>query len=472
MSIQIYNTLTKRKEEFVPIKKGEVSFYLCGPTVYDYFHIGNARAWIVFDVIRRYLEYRGYNVKYVVNLTDVDDKIINRANEQGIHPNDIAEKYSEAFFEDCRRLKIKDATHNPKATEHIKEMQDLILVLLEKGYAYELDGDVYFEVDNFSEYGKLSGKRIDDLIAGYRVEPNHRKRNPLDFALWKRAKEGEICWDSPWGKGRPGWHIECSAMSMKYLGNEFDIHAGAEDLIFPHHENEIAQSSCATGGMFAHYWIHIGFLRIGREKMSKSLGNIYTAREILDEFSPESIRLFFMQKHYKSPIEFSKDVLSDAENAVQRLKRCYFKLKELLRRNDVENNLSLSNNNDIIKNIKKEIIDNMDNDFNSAGSVAKIFDLVKVVNEKIESKYSISKEINVLKDAKNVFDQINKFFDIIPITHEKSENTEKLLEILLNLRDELRKRKEYELADKIRSEIEKLGYIIEDGNLETRWTKK
>ncbi len=472
MSIQIYNTLTNKKEEFIPIRKGEVSFYLCGPTVYDYFHIGNARAWVVFDVIRRYLEYRGYDVKYVVNLTDVDDKIINRANELCVHPNEVASKYTEAYFEDCRRLKIKDATCNPKATEHIKEMQDLISLLLEKGYAYELDGDIYFEINGFSEYGKLSGKRIDDLIAGYRVEPDQRKRNLLDFALWKKVKEGEVCWDSPWGKGRPGWHIECSAMSMKYLGKEFDVHAGAEDLIFPHHENEIAQSRCATGGVFAHYWIHIGFLRIGKEKMSKSLGNIYTAREILDEFSPESIRLFFMQKHYKSPIEFSIDVLANAENAVQRLKRCYFKLKELLERYNIEDNLNYNKNTDIIKNFRKEIIDIMDDDFNSAVSVAKIFDLVKVVNEKMESEYSVSKEMHVLKDAKDIFDEINKFFDIIPMTYEKSENTEKLLEILLNIRDELRERKEYALADKIRGEIEKLGYIIEDGALRTRWMKR
>ena len=472
MSIQIYNTLAKKKEEFIPIRKGEVSFYLCGPTVYDYFHIGNARAWVVFDVIRRYFEYRGYDVKYVVNLTDVDDKIINRANELCVHPNEITSKYASAYFEDCRRLKIRDATYNPKATEHIKEMQDLISLLLEKGFAYELDGDIYFEVNGFSEYGKLSGKRIDDLIAGYRVKPNQRKRNLLDFALWKSVKGGGVCWDSPWGKGRPGWHIECSAMSMKYLGKEFDIHAGAEDLIFPHHENEIAQSRCATGGVFAHYWIHIGFLKIGKEKMSKSLGNIYTAREILDEFSPEAIRLFFMQKHYKSPIEFGKDVLADAENAVQRLKRCYLKLKESLERYNIEDNLSYNKNTDIIKNFRKEIINAMDDDFNSAVSVAKVFDLVKMVNEKMESEYSVSKEIHMLKDAKDIFNEINKFFDIIPITYEKSENIEKLLEILLNIRDELRKRREYTLADKIRSEIEKLGYIIEDGVLRTRWMKR
>ncbi len=472
MAIKIYNTLSKKKEEFVPIKEGEVGFYLCGPTVYDYFHIGNARAWVVFDVIRRYLEHRGFKVKFIVNMTDVDDKIINRANERGVYPGEIAEEYTKAFFEDCKRLKIKDATYYPKATEHIKEMQDLIALLQEKGYAYELDGDVYFEVGSFSEYGRLSGKKIDDLIAGYRVELDERKKDPLDFALWKSAKKGEISWDSPWGKGRPAWHIECSAMSMKYLGKDFDIHAGAEDLIFPHHENEIAQSKCANDGRFAHYWIHIGFLKINKEKMSKSLGNIYTAREILEEFSPESLRLFYMQKHYKSPIDFSKEGLSDAESAVGRLKRCYIKLNEILDKYTVNDDLTNINNKDVIQNFREEIIEAMDDDFNSAAAIGKVFDLVKLVNEKIEDESSIKNEIHLLKNAKELFDQINMFFDIIPLSYEKLYDSAKLVELLLNIRDELRKKKEYQLADKIRDEIEKLGYIIEDGSTGTRWMKK
>lgn len=471
MALYIYNTLTKRKEEFIPVKEGEVSFYLCGPTVYDYFHIGNARAWVVFDVIRRYLEYHGYIVKFIVNLTDVDDKIINRARELGIHTQEVAERFSEAFFEDCKKLKIKEATYNPKATEHIKEMLDLIKILIEKGYAYELDGDVYFEVNKYSDYGRLSGKKIDELISGYRVEVDERKRNPLDFALWKKAKEGEIFWESPWGKGRPGWHIECSAMSMKYLGKSFDIHAGAEDLIFPHHENEIAQSKCSTESDFAHYWIHIGFLKIGQEKMSKSLGNIWTAREILDEFSPESVRLFFLQKHYKSPIEFSKNTLADAEIAIQRLKRCYFSLKEILENYEFKEDIS-NNNNKINSDFKIPILNGMNDDFNSAVAVAKIFDLVKFVNEKTESGNFSDDDIYLLKEAKNLFDEINTFFDIIPIKFIKLERTKQLIDLLLEVRNELRKKREYELADKIREELEKLGYIIEDGIYGTKWMEK
>ena len=471
MALYIYNTLTKRKDEFIPVKEGEVSFYLCGPTVYDYFHIGNARAWIVFDVIRRYLEYLDYKVKFIVNLTDVDDKIINRAREIGIHPNEVAEKYSRAFFEDCKKLKINEATFNPKATEHIKEMQDLISVLIEKGYAYELDGNVYFEVNKYSDYGQLSGKKVDELIAGYRVEVDERKRSPLDFALWKKAKEGEIYWESPWGKGRPGWHVECSAMSMKYLGESFDIHAGAEDLIFPHHENEIAQSRCSTKGDFAHYWIHIGFLKIGQEKMSKSLGNIFTAREILDEFSPESVRLFFLQKHYKSPVEFNKGVLIDAENAIQRIKRCYFSLKEILGNYEFKED-TINNNNKIDLDFKIPILNGMNDDFNSPIAIAKIFDLVKFVNEKIELGNFSNDEIYLLKEAKNLFDEMNTFFDIVPVKFEKLESTKQLIDLLLKVRNELRKKKEYELADKIRDELEKLGYVIEDGLYETKWMEK
>ncbi len=472
MAIKIYNTLTKKKEEFIPVKEGEVSFYLCGPTVYDYFHIGNARAWVVFDVIRRYFEYRGFKVKYIVNLTDIDDKIIKRANEMGVPPDKITDEFTKAYFEDCRKLKIKDATYNPKATEHIDDMLKIISILIEKGYAYELDGDVYFEVGKFSEYGNLSGKKIDDLIAGHRVELDGRKRNPFDFALWKQAKKGEISWDSHWGKGRPGWHIECSAMSIKYLGKDFDIHGGGEDLIFPHHENEIAQSKCSNDGGFARYWIHMGFLKINKEKMSKTLGNIYTAREILNEFSPESLRLFYIQKHYKSPIDFSKEVLTDTQNAVERLKRCYFKLKEILNKYDFGDDFKLNDNTNIIQDFREGIIEAMDGDFNSAAAVGKVFDLVKLVNEKIESESSIHKEFQLLKDSKELFDEINNFFDIIPESYEKSDDSIELIELILNIRNNLRDKKEYKLADNIRDELEKLGYIIEDSTSGTGWIRK
>ena len=466
MAVSLYNTLTKKKEEFVPQKEGEVRFYLCGPTVYDFFHIGNARAWVVFDVVRKYLEFSGYKVIFVTNITDVDDKIINRAAKEGVTPQEIAEKYTGAFFEDCKKLKIKDASNYPKATEHIKEMQDLIAELLRKGHAYELDGDVYFEVNSFSEYGKLSGKKIDDLIAGYRVEKDERKRNPLDFALWKKAKEGEIYWESPWGKGRPGWHIECSAMSTKYLGKDFDIHAGGEDLIFPHHENEIAQSRCGYGGEFARYWMHIGFLRINKEKMSKSLGNFYTAREILNEFTPEAVRLFYMQKHYKSPIEFSRESLGDSETAVQRLRRCYSNLKKRLK----DFTPAETDNDSIIAKTKEEIITAMDDDFNSPAAVARVFDLVKIVNEKLEN--TTSDEMNLLYHALMLLDDVNSFLGIIPEESEKTADNDELMELLLTVRNELRNKKEFGLADKIRDDLYKLGFIIEDGTDGTRWMKK
>ena len=466
MALSLYNTLTKKKEEFVPQKEGEVSFYLCGPTVYDFFHIGNARVWVVFDVVRKYLEFSGYKVIFVANLTDVDDKIISRAAKEGVTPQEIAEKYIAAFFEDCKKLKIKDASGYPRATEHIKEMQDLIAELLKKGYAYELDGDVYFEVSKFSEYGQLSGKKIDDLIAGHRVEKDERKRNPLDFAMWKKAKEGEICWESPWGKGRPGWHIECSAMSTKYLGVDFDIHAGGEDLIFPHHENEIAQNRCGYGGGFARYWMHIGFLKINKEKMSKSLGNFYTAREILDEFSPEAVRLFYMQKHYKSPVEFSKEALGDSETAVQRLKRCYVNLKKR-----IEGVTPAEADNDsIIAKIKEEIIAAMDDDFNSPAAVARVFDLVRIVNEKLEN--TTPDDISLLYRASVLLDDVNAFLGIIPEERENTANNDELVEILLAVRNELRDKKEFGLADKIRDDLYKLGFVIEDGTDGTRWMRK
>ena len=327
---------------------------------------------------------------------------------------------------------------------------------------------MFFKVDRYSEYGKLSGKKIDDLIAGHRIKIDTRKKNPLDFVLWKKAKEGEICWDSSWGKGRPGWHIECSAMSLKYLGRDFDIHAGAEDLIFPHHENEIAQSKCGVGGGYAHYWMHIGFLKLNKEKMSKSLGNIYTTREILDEFSPESIRLFYMQKHYKSPIDFSKETLVETEAAVQRLKRCKVKLKEII----VKYGINRDGDNEEVQIFREEIIKAMDDDFNSPIAIGKIFELVRLVNEKIENEQSIENGIGFLKSAHDLLTEMNAFSDIIPDSGKKSEDTASLIEILLSIRNELRVKKEFELADRIRDELEKLGYIIEDGARGTRWVGK
>ncbi len=314
--LTIYNTLTRKKEEFIPIKPNEVKMYVCGPTVYDYFHIGNARSFIMADVLRRYLEYKGYNVKYIMNLTDIDDRIIKKSIEEKIDAKLVAEKYTTAFLEDIEKLKVKRADIYPKATEHVDEIIDFIRQLEKNNYAYNVYGNVFYDVSKFNKYGKLSGKKLDELEAGARVDVNEEKKSPLDFALWKKAKEGEPFWESPWGNGRPGWHIECSAMSCKHLGETFDIHAGGNDLIFPHHENEIAQSEAATGKKFVNYWIHFGFLNINNEKMSKSLGNFFTARDVLKLYSAESIRLLFSQTHYRGPLEFNDELLESAKKGL------------------------------------------------------------------------------------------------------------------------------------------------------------
>ncbi|MFN3874169.1 MAG: cysteine--tRNA ligase, partial [Ignavibacterium sp.] len=328
--MKIYNTLTKQKEEFIPINPPLVKMYMCGPTVYDYFHIGNARSFIMSDIVRRYLEYKGYAVTFVMNLTDVDDKIIKKANEEGKSAKDVAEFYIKEFFTDIEKLRIKPATYYPRATEFMNDMIEMIKRLEQKGIAYNVDGNVFYDVSKFAGYGKLSGKNTDELESGARVEVNEQKKHPLDFALWKKAKEGEPYWESPWGKGRPGWHIECSAMSCKLLGESFDIHAGGHDLIFPHHENEIAQSEAANEKPFAKYWLHFGFLNINEEKMSKSLGNFFTAREILKKYSAEAIRLFFAQAHYRGPLNFSDELLQAAEKGVEKFQNLADKLNEQL----------------------------------------------------------------------------------------------------------------------------------------------
>ncbi len=318
--LTLYNSLTKRKEEFVPLNPPEVKFYICGPTVYDFFHIGNARTFVMADILRKYLEYKGFKVKFLMNLTDIDDRIIKKSISDKISYDEVASKYSDAFFDDIKRLKLKPADLYPKATAHIEDIKAMIKKLVDSGAAYNVDGNVFYDVNKFKTYGKLSGKNIDDLEAGARVEINEEKRNPLDFSLWKKAKEGEPYWESEWGNGRPGWHIECSAMSCSHLGETFDIHAGGNDLIFPHHENEIAQSEAANGKQFVKYWIHFGFLNINKEKMSKSLGNFFTARDVLDRYSAEAIRLFFSQAYYRGPVDFSDDLLDAAEKGLEKLR--------------------------------------------------------------------------------------------------------------------------------------------------------
>ncbi len=374
--LKLYNTLTKQVEEFIPLNPPNVGMYICGPTVYDYFHIGNARTFIMADIIRRYLEYKGYNVKFIMNLTDIDDKIIKKSIEEKIPASEVAKKYSNAFFEDIKRLKIKPATFYPKATDNIDEILRMIKALVDSDTAYNVDGNVFYNVSSFKSYGKLSGKMIDELEAGARVEVMEEKQNPLDFALWKKSKEGEPFWQSEWGNGRPGWHIECSAMSCKHLGETFDIHAGGNDLIFPHHENEIAQSEAANKKTFVKYWMHFGFLNINKEKMSKSLGNFFTAREVLEKYSAEAIRLFFAQAHYRGPVDFSSELLDASEKGLEKFKNLQIAIDSALKKNKT-GGLNPDFN---FNAFEKRFSEAMDEDFNSPQAVAVIFDFVKEVN--------------------------------------------------------------------------------------------
>lgn len=459
--MRFYNTFSKTKEEFIPQNPPTVSFYTCGPTVYDYFHIGNARSFIMADVIRRYLEYKGYDVKFVMNLTDVDDKIIKKSIEEKSTPKEIADFYANAFFEDIKKLKIKSATIFPKATQHIQEMIGLIKDLEKRGIAYNVDGNVFYDVTKFPEYGKLSGKNLDELSVGARVEVNEQKRNPLDFALWKKAKEGEPSWDSPWGKGRPGWHIECSAMSSKHLGDTIDIHAGGNDLIFPHHENEIAQSEAAHGHKFVRYWIHFGFLNINEEKMSKSLGNFLTAREILKKYSAEAIRLFFLQTYYGGPLNFSFELLAAAEKGIEKIKNLAERIESEIKKDDNVGIVPDFN----IKQYYEEFEKVMDDDINTPQAVALIFDLIRTANKIISDLNNIN--VSFYKDLKKFLtDTAENVFGIIHFEELNKKSTqldEKLISLILDLRTKLKKQKNYEMADLIRDELSKLGIELKDG---------
>lgn len=467
--MQVFDTLTKRKEEFIPLNPPIVTMYMCGPTVYDYFHIGNARSFIMSDVIRRYLEYKNFDVKFVMNLTDVEDKIIKKANEQNTSAQSVSEFYANAFFEDINKLRIKKANEYPKATAHIEDMIELIKELEQKGIAYNIDGDVYYDITKFNEYGKLSGKKIDELEAGSRVEVSELKRNPLDFALWKKAKEGEPSWDSPWGKGRPGWHIECSAMSTKHLGDTIDIHAGGNDLIFPHHENEIAQSEGAKGKQFVRYWIHFGFLNIQNEKMSKSLGNFFTARDILKLYSVDAIRFFFCQTHYRGPLNFSEELLEASEKGVEKIKNFLLRINEEI---DNVNSNETVNPFDINKYVI-EFENSMDDDFNTPKALAVIFELIKDVNKLLDNNHLNKQSILEIKEfLKKSLDDV---FGIISFEEMKAnvksiEND--LIKLILDLRDELKKEKNYNLADKIRNSLNDLGIIVQDSKTGTTYKKK
>ena len=464
--MKIFNTLTRKKDEFIPITPGEVKIYACGPTVYNYIHIGNARPLCVFDVLRRYMEYRGYNVKFVQNFTDVDDKIINRANEEGLTFEQVSEKYINEFWTDAHGLNFKDATVHPKATENIDEIIDIIKTLEEKGYAYAVDGDVYYRALKFNGYGKLSHQPIDDLQSGARIAVGDKKENPLDFALWKAAKEGEPYWESPWGKGRPGWHIECSAMNRKYLGKTIDIHCGGQDLIFPHHENEIAQSEAANGAPFAKYWMHNGYINVDNVKMSKSLGNFKTVREIAEVYGYEVIRYFLISSHYRSPINYNLEIIEQCKAALERLYTCRESLDFAIKNADS----ALDDDKEILELIEKrhqQFIDAMDDDLNTADGLAAIFDLVKDINTKILDK-SVSK--NVCEAAANLFDEL---CDVLGILYNrKSNDLDSEIEELIAQRQEARKNKDWATADKIRDDLKSRGIILKDTPQGVTWSKE
>lgn len=463
--MRIFNTMTRQKEEFIPNNPDEVKIYACGPTVYNYIHIGNARPLCVFDVLRRYLEYRGYNVKFVQNFTDVDDKIIKRANEEGITFEEVSKKYIEEFWTDANGLNFKKASVHPKATENIDEIINIIKTLEEKGYAYAVDGDVYFRTLKFKEYGKLSHQPIEDLQSGARIAIGEKKENPLDFALWKAAKEGEPYWDSPWGKGRPGWHIECSAMNKRFLGDTIDIHCGGQDLIFPHHENEIAQSECANGCTFSKYWMHNGYINVDNVKMSKSLGNFKTVREIANVYGYEVIRYFLISSHYRSPINYSLEIIEQCKSALERLYTCRESLDFALK-----NAKDIPDDEELIKKLnshREQFITAMDDDLNTADGVAAVFELVKDINTSILDK-EVSK--NVCQTAAAVFDEL---CDVLSILYNRKNNdVDSDIEALIEERQQARANKDWATADRIRDELKAKGIILKDTPQGVTWTKE
>ncbi|ASS97759.1 cysteine--tRNA ligase [Geobacillus thermocatenulatus] len=463
-SIRLYNTLTRKKEPFEPLEPNKVKMYVCGPTVYNYIHIGNARAAIVFDTIRRYLEFRGYDVTYVSNFTDVDDKLIKAARELGESVPAIAERFIEAYFEDIQALGCKKADIHPRVTENIDTIIEFIQALMDKGYAYEVDGDVYYRTRKFREYGKLSHQSIDELQAGARIEIGEKKDDPLDFALWKAAKEGEICWDSPWGKGRPGWHIECSAMARKYLGDTIDIHAGGQDLTFPHHENEIAQSEALTGKPFAKYWLHNGYLNINNEKMSKSLGNFVLVHDIIREIDPQVLRFFMLSVHYRHPINYSEELLESARRGLERLKTAYSNLQHRL-----QASTNLTDNDEEwvsrIADIRASFIREMDDDFNTANGIAVLFELAKQANLYLQEKTTSEKVIHAF------LREFEQLADVLGLTLKQDELLDEEIEALIQKRNEARKNRDFALADRIRDELRAKNIILEDTPQGTRWKR-
>ncbi|WP_243388373.1 cysteine--tRNA ligase [Bacillus kexueae] len=464
MSIQIFNTLSRKKEPFIPLEDGKVKMYVCGPTVYNYIHIGNARPAIVYDTVRRYLQYRGFDVQYVSNFTDVDDKLIKAANELGSDVPTIAERFIDAYFEDVTSLGCEKADVHPRVTENMDIIIEFIEKLIEKGYAYESEGDVYYKTRSFEGYGKLSHQSVDELRAGARIQVGEKKQDALDFALWKAAKEGEIYWDSPWGKGRPGWHIECSAMARKYLGDTIDIHAGGQDLTFPHHENEIAQSEALTGKPFAKYWMHNGYINIDNEKMSKSLGNFILVHDIVKKHDPQLLRFFMLSVHYRHPINYSEELLESTKNAFERLRTSYGNLKHRL-----SSSANLTDDNDrwlnAIDEHRAKFIEEMDDDFNTANGISVLFDLAKQANYYLEEKNTSEQ---VIQAFLSVFDELG---GVLGISFAQNELLDEEIEALIEKRIQARKDRNFALADEIRDQLKEMNIILEDTPQGTRWKR-
>lgn len=466
--MKLFNSLTMQKEEFVPLIEGKVSMYACGPTVYNFIHVGNARPLIMFDVLRRYLEYRGYEVTFVQNFTDVDDKIIKRANEEGASSQEISEKYIGEYYKDTNGLGVREATVHPKATENIGQIITMVETLIEKGYAYVANGDVYYRTVKFSEYGKLSHQPLEDLQAGARIDVADFKENPMDFALWKAAKPGEPYWDSPWGKGRPGWHIECSAMVSRYLGKTIDIHCGGQDLVFPHHENEIAQSEAANGCKFVNYWLHNGFISVDNKKMSKSLNNFFTVREAAEVYGYDAIRMFMLMSHYRSPLNYSGEILVQAKSALARLSTARANL-EFFAENGVDGEMTEAEKKlaEGLSKYRERFIDVMDDDLNTADAVAVIFELVREINAAVSPSSNPTRAL--AKFCSTVFDELSGVIGL-PISKPEDDigaEVEKLIEA----RQAARKAKNFAEADRIRDELKEKGIILEDTPQGIKWKR-
>lgn len=457
--MKIFNTLNRKKEEFVPVEKGVVRMYSCGPTVYNYFHIGNARPFIIFDTLRRYLEYSGYKVYFVQNFTDIDDKMINKANEMGITVKELADQYIDEYFKDADGLGIKRATWHPRATDNIDAIIEIVRALEEKGYAYNVDGDVYFAAKKFDEYGKLSHQPLEDLESGARIDINEAKRDPMDFALWKKQKPGEPAWESPWGMGRPGWHIECSAMANKFLAKTIDIHSGGQDLIFPHHENEIAQSECAHGVTFSNYWMHNGYINIDNRKMSKSLGNFFTVREVAAEFDYEVIRFFMLSAHYRSPINFSKTLMESAKASLDRIYNCLSDMKFAAENAESRTELSESEATykKTIEALKAKYIAAMDDDLNTADAISVIFEIVSEANKSITSGSGFSKEVITF-----TIDTISELGGVLGLLSKTDDSLDSEVEAIVEERAKARAEKNWAKSDELRDKLREMGIIVKD----------